>query len=302
MSHAASNYVKKLMQSPTGDRITVQEKCVLWFIADSHNEEQSAAWPSVPNIAKYSGLSVSRTREIIRSLIDKKIIWRIQRDRDNGSQQSNYWKFTEIDGEPPTSELIAEEKRRLMGRMFRDRKKSTDACESPCEIPEGTAAENRRVGYDEPEGVGTDDRRDASDGSEGGTTESRRDAYGTSQPLNSYLTASEPVLICSGTEIEQPLEAPQAAAVEMCRGVWGKVLAAMLAAGQFTEAEYLRVTANTREMRSVRVGERVEIDVGTLDVGVEKLLSNAMDKLKRATGLKPSDVRFQLRPIEKGAA
>src|SRR5512146_428842 len=110
MSHAASRYVKKLRASRDGEPLTVQEKAVLWHIADSHNEEEHAAWTSVRTIARDCILSDRRTREIISGLVRKKIIWRVfRKDETTGRNMTNLWKFTELDGEAPVKIQVAEE-------------------------------------------------------------------------------------------------------------------------------------------------------------------------------------------------
>ena len=94
MSHVANVYVKKLRVAPNGDAVTATEKAVLWYLADSHNEEESAAWPSIPTIALDNNLSERRVREILSDCIRKGIVWRDERKRPNGSIASNYWRFS----------------------------------------------------------------------------------------------------------------------------------------------------------------------------------------------------------------
>ena len=116
MSHAANLYVEKLRVAPNGDAVTAAEKAVLWYLADSHNEE-AAAWPSIPIMAFDNNLSERRVREILSDCIRKEIVWRDERLRPNGSIASNYWRFTEIDGAQTVDSKIAEDKRELRGQQ-----------------------------------------------------------------------------------------------------------------------------------------------------------------------------------------
>jgi Helix-turn-helix domain len=94
VSHAANSYVKKLKQSPTGEAISVQEKAVLWYLADCHSEESGGiAWPSVKTLSEYCHLSERQIRRIVGELERKVIIGRKGHLRENGSCRSNDYYF-----------------------------------------------------------------------------------------------------------------------------------------------------------------------------------------------------------------
>ncbi|MCU1285906.1 MAG: hypothetical protein JWO13_2256 [Acidobacteriales bacterium] len=310
MSAEALVYVKKLTKAPNGEEVRPMEKLLLWYIADGHNDEKRAAWHKIATMAGHNNLSSRRVRELLADCIRKGILWREERFREDDSNQSNYWRFAELDGPPTTAAMVAEEKRRIRGEMAaaktnatKSRKKSTDACESGCESPQGTDANSRIDEREESQGEDANSRTLVREESQGEDADSRMDGREMSHPLNHHLSASEPPLTLQLNSAIQPsTEAPQAATVEIPKGTWAKVLAAMLTSGKFTEAEFLRVTACTREMQSVRIGERVEIEVGMLEAEMLGVLSGVMDELKRSTGMKPGNLNFRLQFIQKGAA
>lgn len=94
MSHAANNYVKKLRTSPTGEAITIQEKAVLWYLADCHSEESGGiAWPSVKTLSEACHVSERQIRRVVGELERKVIIGRKGHLRENGSCRSNDYYF-----------------------------------------------------------------------------------------------------------------------------------------------------------------------------------------------------------------
>jgi hypothetical protein len=126
MSIDALIYLKTLTRAPNGERVTLPEKAILWWLADGHsykpaednpNGLERAAWYKVSTLAGGNGLSQRRTSEILQSLIRKRVIWREPRSRKDGSDTSNYWRFTVLDGDPTPEAIAAEEKRRLRGEM-----------------------------------------------------------------------------------------------------------------------------------------------------------------------------------------
>jgi hypothetical protein len=144
MSAAALKYVKKLITAPNGELVKPIEKNLLWYIADGHNDESNAAWHSVTAIARDNNLSTRRANEILAECIRKQIIWRQERLRDNGSNQSNYWRFTEIDGAPPAEILIYEEKLRIRGEMAAARANGTKRARRFPQMPVNQGANLRR--------------------------------------------------------------------------------------------------------------------------------------------------------------
>jgi hypothetical protein len=129
MSHKASLYVKHLTTAPRacscppiermrlreisgktvrvplhvqphgGQELTPQEKAVLWYLADCHNEDEEKAIPSLKKIATDSCMSVRTAQEHLAALECKGVIHRDSRKRDNGSDTSNRYTFPAIDGQ-----------------------------------------------------------------------------------------------------------------------------------------------------------------------------------------------------------
>jgi GntR family transcriptional regulator len=108
MSTEARKYVKNLQLTPRvcecqvvlgGEprhgttHLTVQERAVLWCLADHHNLGKGCCWPSVRTIAAQSSLSPRRIREILAALECRGVIQRRCRLRQDGSQTSNSYYF-----------------------------------------------------------------------------------------------------------------------------------------------------------------------------------------------------------------
>jgi hypothetical protein len=97
VSHAANNYVKKLKVGPNGDTLSIQEKAVLWYLADCHSEEAGGiAWPSVKTLSEACHVSERQIRRILLELEEKHLICRIAQLRENGSSRSNDYYFVEL--------------------------------------------------------------------------------------------------------------------------------------------------------------------------------------------------------------
>lgn len=97
MSHAANNYVKKLKVGPNGDMLSIQEKAVLWYLADCHSEEAGGiAWPSVKTLSEACHVSERQIRRIITDLEAKALIGRNAKQRENGSSRSNDYFFVAL--------------------------------------------------------------------------------------------------------------------------------------------------------------------------------------------------------------
>lgn len=91
MSWQASDYVRQLRG------VTAIEKAVLYSLADRHNTTDGGCWPRVALIAEEAGLSVRRTHDNLKRLVDKGIIRIEERLREDGSQASNFYAFTALD-------------------------------------------------------------------------------------------------------------------------------------------------------------------------------------------------------------
>jgi hypothetical protein len=201
VSAAANLYVKKLVLAPREcgcpkrrhgkQGLAVQEKTVLWYIADSHTEEAGIAWPSIGELARCSGLSARRTQEILAGLICKGVIGRQARLRANGSNSSNGYYFPAIDGlKSATVDLD--------GRPAKVRRKPVETSAAQLVDSLFDAAESRRVGCDPSQGEGAMHRILGCDVSQG------EDAtYRT--PMKLPVEASP----------EAPLEAPREASLPL---------------------------------------------------------------------------------------
>jgi hypothetical protein len=97
VSHAANNYVKKLKVGPNGDTLSIQEKAVLWYLADCHSEEAGGiAWPSVKTLSEACHVSERHIRRIMGELEEKQLIGRNAQQRENGSSRSNDYFFVAL--------------------------------------------------------------------------------------------------------------------------------------------------------------------------------------------------------------
>jgi hypothetical protein len=165
MSGKALNYVKPLTSAPNGESLTIQEKAILLYLANSHNEEQRATWVGILTIAEHmpgqstlvdrktgeklvSRMSERRVRQIIASLVRKEVLWREPRTGTHGRQHSNFLRFTELDGQPSFQAKVIEQKLQMRGRQAADRSNalrharnmrvgefSTQTCGRGCEMP-----------------------------------------------------------------------------------------------------------------------------------------------------------------------
>jgi hypothetical protein len=97
LSWKATAYVKGLKVAQNDEPVTRSEKLFLFVLADSHNEERKAAWPSVPKIARAALLSERRVREIAAACRLKGIIcWDVQVATDGGTD-NNLYHFCKLD-------------------------------------------------------------------------------------------------------------------------------------------------------------------------------------------------------------
>jgi len=136
-------YVKQLNSAPRecscesrrhgkAPAISAREKAVLWFLADSHSEQEGIAWPSIDSIASSSGLSPRRTQEVIAGLICKGVIGRQKRLRADGSNASNGYYFPEIDGEKPKFSGVGNIDAKVILERQEARRRAQREAESSC--------------------------------------------------------------------------------------------------------------------------------------------------------------------------
>jgi len=99
MSWKASAYVKSLIDCPSGDRITRNEKLVALVLADSHQDKAHAhTFPSVENIAEDSLMSKRECQRVLASLEQKGVISRV-RPEVQYRGVNTFYKFPHIDKE-----------------------------------------------------------------------------------------------------------------------------------------------------------------------------------------------------------
>lgn len=91
VSWKASAYVKELIRAPNGDRITRSEKLLLLVIADSYNDDESGARPSIHTLAEQTLLSARRVRELQRSSERKGVLSIASRQRSDGGSMQNFY-------------------------------------------------------------------------------------------------------------------------------------------------------------------------------------------------------------------
>jgi len=98
LSVVAFKYVKKdLPKAPNGEAISIQERALLWYLADGHNEENGGvAWPKVSTLAEYHNVSDRQIRRILSEMERKQIIERIPKKRANGSYTESDYIFLEL--------------------------------------------------------------------------------------------------------------------------------------------------------------------------------------------------------------
>lgn len=134
LSASARDYVKKLNKAPDGQAITLGEKALLWYLADSYNDDPAirAAWPAIDTLAKDNGMSAGRVRQILSDLIGKRIVWRDHRPRKDGRSvtthskkgskvfpiKTNLWRFNALDGDPPEEVLEYEKREKARGKLI----------------------------------------------------------------------------------------------------------------------------------------------------------------------------------------
>lgn len=313
MSIVALQYVKDLTESPSGEEVTLREKGILWYLADFHNAAERAAWPSVSTIAKKNNIEERAVRYILKSCIVKGIIWRDEQLRPDGSQSSNLWRFTQIDGEPPTRALIAEEKRQILGRdaaqkanqiRRRGRENPQEACEDGCKSFQQAGGTECNDG-----------RKDVQPGDEK-TCSPREESL---QPMDESTCspwvkngaaldlvvdpAVDLAVDLAVKPLEKPLSEAQGAAAEeipaqliqdQYKTVWRSILDSLL--WVVGEAMYLQLCVKTKLARAQKVNGLVEIDVNVPDAAYEALLVKhqaVINKTLRQMGFGIDEIRIQ---------
>lgn len=89
MSWKASAHVKEQTHAPNGKKLTRSEKFLMLILADYYNDEQQAAWPSIPRLAKDALMSERQARRVIHSLEKKQVLLVSRR-----APKPNFYRFT----------------------------------------------------------------------------------------------------------------------------------------------------------------------------------------------------------------
>jgi hypothetical protein len=97
MSWKATAYVKPLKAAPDGTPITRSEKLLMLILADYHNDEQRAAWPSGQTLARDALLSLRYVRKLVLSLKRKGLVCTSRRLTHEGDPDSTRYHFHALD-------------------------------------------------------------------------------------------------------------------------------------------------------------------------------------------------------------
>jgi hypothetical protein len=97
MSWKATAYVKPLKAAPGGTPLSRGEKFLLFILADYHNDEQRAAWPSAAALARDALMTLRHVRNLISSLKSKGVICTSQRHSAEGDFDTNLYHFHALD-------------------------------------------------------------------------------------------------------------------------------------------------------------------------------------------------------------
>lgn len=97
MSWKATAYVKPLSAAPDGTPITRSEKLLMLILADYHNDEQRAAWPSGQTLARDALLSLRYVRKLVLSLKRKGLVCTSRRLTHEGDPDSTRYHFHALD-------------------------------------------------------------------------------------------------------------------------------------------------------------------------------------------------------------
>jgi hypothetical protein len=100
LSWQATSYVKTLTIAPDGSAVTRSEKLLLLILADYHNTEQKAAWPSARTLAADTLLTVRHVRRVLASVKKRGLICTSQRRHAEGDFDSNWYHFHALDCGP----------------------------------------------------------------------------------------------------------------------------------------------------------------------------------------------------------
>jgi hypothetical protein len=97
VSWKATAYVKPLRTAPDGSALSRGEKFLLFILADYHNDEQRAAWPSAAALARDALMTLRHVRNLLSSLKAKGVICTSQRHSPEGDFDTNLYHFHSID-------------------------------------------------------------------------------------------------------------------------------------------------------------------------------------------------------------
>jgi hypothetical protein len=306
VSAKALALVKPMTKSArTGEGLTTPEQLLLWYIADCYNDEQKAAWCGNRSLGRDNNLGIRRVNEITAELVRKEIIWREPRYHDvSGREMSNWWRFYELDGEPPQEVKLWEEKHRVRGELRSQKRKKgagnpQEGCGEACIPPHGDHAEERMDPGISSQGDHAEERMVGCAIAHGQGCAIAHGDHAEERMQNSYMnlqtdSAQDPQVELS---LNESIETPRAAAAEKnsFENLWALILAELASAAVIDEAQYLRLSVETSQLEAVgeyggvllavgvSVGSDVRLPVDDLPWALERL------------GLDPksSDVSFE---------
>src|SRR5437588_12832528 len=103
MSWEATAFVKGLGACPDGAPLSRGQKLLLFCLADYHNTDYRAAWPSVPTLARDSLTSLAQTKRDLAYFEEHKLIRKLLPQK-MGRGWTLAYKFVELDAPKDASE------------------------------------------------------------------------------------------------------------------------------------------------------------------------------------------------------
>jgi Helix-turn-helix domain len=310
MSIRAIRYTKTLTTAPKGELITPTEKALLWYLGDSYNDEEGAAWPSIATIAKQNNLGRRHVRQVLSGLIRKGVLWREPHLRSDGSNGSNRWHFTIFDGEPPAHVAIYEERLQLRGRQAAhaaNRSKGikipTEACESRCQIQHPASAQVNVPGCLPLQSEPDDSGRGGCIPGRGGCERPDILACEIFHPLNPYSTHIESPAISYVTETETLTETEGSSNCGKHNNLWSDMLEQLAKDAIIDTRMYDHLRAKTKQVSGEEYEGFLHIVVRLPDPNYATFLAKLQESVESAfgvIGIDPAVVRLQYLLPQRG--
>ena len=89
-------YVKDLMRDPSGSLLTRTEKFVLFVLADSHNDDQHIAWPSLDRLAEQCLISKRGLITTLQQLATRGLLTIVKHATEQGWSLRNEYQFPQL--------------------------------------------------------------------------------------------------------------------------------------------------------------------------------------------------------------